>query len=376
VNKIKLVLSGVVFGLLLFCSPAKAATTDMVDVSNNNGYMTYDNFVDMRDNYGVKAVVTKISEGSTFHDYTAANNIKTAQQAGLYINGYHFARYQTVQQAKNEADFACQKARADGLPVGAVLVADVEAPEQQNISYAQNNANNEAFASVVRLYGYRPNIYTMASWVGSKFSVDKGWIAHYPANPWSLKWYSAHHAWQFASDMKFKGSYGNFDVSTVYDNFYTASQNPLPNPIPPSNHTDNNVVTAKVGDNQAATMFHANSTVYDITPLLNNTPWYSDNIVADSQNRPMFSVGTDAYLPQRLTNLKGIITVNYAPGYGVLGYNGRGIAVPNSNSTFKTGTSWATPDKLFNIPNVGLCYQVSTDEYIPAKYQIGSGFKN
>ena len=98
----------VALGLLFFCGQVKAASPDMVDVSNNNGYMTVANFVDMRNNYGVKSITTKISEGTYYHDYTAANNIQKAQATGLYINGYHFASYQTVQQAKNEADYACQ----------------------------------------------------------------------------------------------------------------------------------------------------------------------------------------------------------------------------------------------------------------------------
>ncbi|RNE12413.1 hypothetical protein FAM22280_00594 [Lacticaseibacillus paracasei] len=47
-------------------------------------------------------------------------------------------------------------------------------------------------------------------------SVDKGWIADYPYNT-SRDRYTSHHAWQFRSDQQFAGSYGNFDVSQLYD---------------------------------------------------------------------------------------------------------------------------------------------------------------
>lgn len=48
---------------LFFCATiVEAARADMVDVSNNNGSMTVANFQDMYNNYGVKAIVTKISE--------------------------------------------------------------------------------------------------------------------------------------------------------------------------------------------------------------------------------------------------------------------------------------------------------------------------
>ncbi|WP_183406613.1 LysM peptidoglycan-binding domain-containing protein, partial [Lacticaseibacillus paracasei] len=40
--------------------------------------------------------------------------------------------------------------------------------------------------------------------------------------------YTSHHAWQFRSDQQFAGSYGNFDVSQLYDDFFTANQTPSP----------------------------------------------------------------------------------------------------------------------------------------------------
>ncbi|WP_275087234.1 GH25 family lysozyme, partial [Lacticaseibacillus paracasei] len=68
-------------------SQVNAANTDMVDTSNNNGLMTYDNYYDMLVHYGVKAVVQKVSEGTTYVDPTAKYNLASAKQAGLYLNG-------------------------------------------------------------------------------------------------------------------------------------------------------------------------------------------------------------------------------------------------------------------------------------------------
>ncbi len=103
---------------------ANAARMDMVDVSNNNGYMSTAEYTSMRNEFGVKAVTVKISEGGTYKDPDAASNIANVQAAGLYINGYHFARYATKAQAIAEADFAGQTAKAAGLPVGAGNVTD------------------------------------------------------------------------------------------------------------------------------------------------------------------------------------------------------------------------------------------------------------
>ena len=56
-------------------SQVNAANTDMVDTSNHNGLMTYDNYYDMLVHYGVKAVVQKVSEGTTYVDPTAKYNL-------------------------------------------------------------------------------------------------------------------------------------------------------------------------------------------------------------------------------------------------------------------------------------------------------------
>ena len=226
-NKKKLL--GVVATTALFLSlvapTAQAARTDMVDVSNHNGYMTVGNFTAMRDQYGVKSVVTKISEGTYYHDYTAKNNISTAQQSGLYINGYHFARWSSVGGAQAEANYAVAMAKADGLPINAVLVADVEAEQQQRTPKNINDLAVMEFKRIVEQAGYRYDIYTSQSWKNNIVSVPAGtgWIAQYPYNVTADR-HTQHHAWQWASDAVFNGSYGHFDVSQLYDNYYTGGQ--------------------------------------------------------------------------------------------------------------------------------------------------------
>lgn len=222
----KLLLSlTVTVGLFLLPSTTLAARTDMVDTSNHNGYMTVGNFTAMRDQYGVKSVVTKISEGTYYHDYTAKNNISTAQQSGLYINGYHFARWSSVGGAQAEANYAVAMAKADGLPINAVLVADVEAEQQQRIPKSINDLALMEFKRIVEQAGYRYDIYTSQSWKNNVVSVPAGtgWIAQYPYNVTADR-HTQHHAWQFASDAVFNGSYGHFDVSQLYDNYYTGGQ--------------------------------------------------------------------------------------------------------------------------------------------------------
>lgn len=219
-NKKWLLSLTVTVGLFLVPVTVNAARYDMIDVSNHNGSITTNQFVNIRNQYGVKAVTTKLSEGTTYHDWTARNNITNAQAAGLFINGYHFARYYDVNSARNEAVWAVQCAKQDGLPI--VLVADVEASEQRGISKATLNAANAEFKRVVEEAGYRYDIYTMGSWVWSKMDVYGGWIAQYPYNVSVDKW-TGNNAWQWSSTARLSGISSYLDVSQLYTDYYTGN---------------------------------------------------------------------------------------------------------------------------------------------------------
>lgn len=361
----------VVLSVLGFINESQGATTDMVDVSNHNGYMTTANFTDMRDNYGVKAVVTKISEGTYYHDYTAANNIQTAQEAGLYINAYHFARYNSVQGAINEANYAVQCARADGLPSGAVIVADVEASEQANQYRSVNNAANQAFMNTVINAGYRSDVYTMGSWLGSTLDIadGSGWIASYPYNASGKNWYNNKHAWQWGSTYQFAGSYGNFDVSQVYDDFYTAGQTPLPD----YNESLSNTVVAKGDKYKAYPTYTANGATNEGTDVISSSGWVSNDIQIIN-GVPMYQIGNNVFLKQSDTTFNKKIVINFPSNVGVKSYNKDGVS-QSTEETFKGGTDWLTDNKLYNISGVGYSYKVSTDQYVPMKYTQGSGYQ-
>ncbi|MCT3305697.1 LysM peptidoglycan-binding domain-containing protein [Lactiplantibacillus pentosus] len=206
---------------------SQAARMDMVDVSNNNGYMSTAEYTSMRNEFGVKSLTVKISEGTTFKDGYAASNIANGQAAGLYVNGYHFAHYKTRAQAIAEADFAGQAAKAAGLPVGAVLATDVESAEEQGIlSQATNDRNNAAFMREIQKFGYRADIYTSGSWANNKMTIKgkTGWVAGYPYVMSGQKWYTNNNAWQWSGSARFRISYGGFDVSQLYTDYYTAGQ--------------------------------------------------------------------------------------------------------------------------------------------------------
>ena len=219
--------------LTAFCLPVMAnntqhvdaARTDMIDVSSYNGPMTYGNYIDMRNNYGVKAVTVKLTEGTYYKQPYASVDLSTAKVAGLYINGYYFCRYTNVASAKAEAQYACNYAKQVGLPVTSVLAMDIEAPQQRYLSQNQNAACINAAFQVIEANGYRPDVYSMASWGDKVIPWSKiKWIARYPYHV-TRDEFTHGNAWQFSSTQHFNGSYGDFDVSQLYTDYYTANQN-------------------------------------------------------------------------------------------------------------------------------------------------------
>lgn len=136
-----------------------------------------------------------------------------------------------------------------------------------------------------------------------------------------------------------------------------------------------NVVQAQGKNGEACTMFHLNGQAYDTTPLLNQTKWVSWKIVPDKYNRPMFAVGNDSYLPQRCTTLNQIVEINQKYGKCAIAVTADGQSITGQGNKFKAQSRWKTADKLFNIKGSGWCYQVSTTEFIPVKYQVGSGYQ-
>ncbi|CAJ1195271.1 hypothetical protein CPR19088_GLDEOEPO_02375 [Companilactobacillus paralimentarius] len=318
--------------LFFGASTVDAAKTDMVDVSNYNGDMTVANFQDMYNNYGVKAVVTKISEGTSFKDSTAANNIKTAQAAGLYINGYHYAHYSSVAGAIAEADYAAQTAKADGLPSGAVLVADVESSEQSASSTSQNDADNAAFMNEVAKYGYRSTIYTMGSWVGSVMSVDQGWIASYPYDPTGQDWYTGNHGWQWSSTYQFSGSYGNFDVSELYDSFFTSYQSTTGSSTSTGSTSTDSGSTSTGSSSSSSSSSSSTDTTVTGTSVINVNN-------ASGSYVPLVSISSDGSTVQTL-----------------------------SSRALSNHSAWQTDQN--KVVNGVTYYRVATNEWVSAQYLI------
>lgn len=202
---------------------------------------------------GVKAVIVKLTEGSAdgtaYINPKAQNQIINARKAGLLVNAYHFARYTSVQDAKNEADFFVTVAKRMGIGTDSVMAVDLEASEiTPNL-----NAKTNAFLQYVKDCGY-PNVdyYSMASWFWNGtlnpdiILAKNKWVANYGVSKPGVNNVGT---WQFSSSWTINGS--KVDMSYDFSGFYTErhvtansesvvnTPKPKPQPVTYDNWTDN-----------------------------------------------------------------------------------------------------------------------------------------
>ncbi|WP_283679745.1 GH25 family lysozyme [Lentilactobacillus sp. Marseille-Q4993] len=199
--------------------------TDMVDLSSWQSNLSASDYQTLADN-GVKAVTIKASEGTGYINPYLSQQVKYAQQAGLSINFYHFARFTSTGAAQQEAQNMINAVQQVTDSKNVVMVVDFEASELGSLSKAANNANLAAFDQVINNAGYnKTDLYTMSSWVGTKIDLNdqnKGWIANWPSTPTGNKYPDAN-AWQWASDYRFPGESSDLDVSQLNNDFYLNS---------------------------------------------------------------------------------------------------------------------------------------------------------
>lgn len=77
---------------------------DVVDVSSNNGNISVASFKKMHQ-YGVDAVIVKLTEATSYRNPYAATQIANAKAAGLKIGAYHYSWYTSSSSAKSEAKY-------------------------------------------------------------------------------------------------------------------------------------------------------------------------------------------------------------------------------------------------------------------------------
>ncbi|OBS61705.1 glycosyl hydrolase family 25, partial [Enterococcus mundtii] len=208
-----------------------------IDVASWNGNISVAEYQKIK-SYGVTSVSVKLTEGTSYTNPYAENQINNAKVAGLTVSAYHYSLYTSAQTAQAEANYFADAANRLGLNKNTIMFNDAEDPTLINNGRDAHN-NSLAFNRQLQAKGFsNAALYIGKYWITngyintSAFGKDRVWVAQYPYSPdQSMQWNNDHGAWQWSSNMHFPGiaNFENrpFDISMSYSSFFSA-----PNPGP------------------------------------------------------------------------------------------------------------------------------------------------
>lgn len=125
---------------------------------------------------GAKFAIVKLTEGTNYLNPKAGQQIKSAKDHGYYVGGYFYANHSgSITQARAEAKYAVAKAKALGIPSGAVLADDFEQGSGNNVN-GSATANTDAVIAamqVIKEAGYKPLVYSGAYVLRNRMSISR-----------------------------------------------------------------------------------------------------------------------------------------------------------------------------------------------------------
>jgi LysM repeat protein/GH25 family lysozyme M1 (1,4-beta-N-acetylmuramidase) len=211
---------------------AQQPNADFLDVSHYNAEQGLPlSFYQTVKASNVKGVVVKVSEGTYYVDPAASVNIANARQAGMVVSAYHFARYKSVDGAKNEADWFDRKLQLCGFSKtgDGYVVVDIE-DNSLTTDKTALTAYTNAFINEMKHLGYsKVDVYSGSYYYNNRLQPNnlpsKPWLASYPNNPQAgqptANFSNGSGAWQWTSNWQGMAGYGRFDASEDYAGKYT-----------------------------------------------------------------------------------------------------------------------------------------------------------
>ena len=207
-----------------------------IDISSHNGYLSVADYNALKVQ-GIYGVVVKLTEGTSYFNPYAPDQIKNAQAAGLKVSVYHYSHFTSTSTAQEEARYFADAAKRLDLAKNIVMVNDIEEyKSRDNI-----NANMKAWEAEMRRLGYNNLIhYTGASWIDvnnlgysgpiktGEFGLSNFWVAQYPytngmpvEQARRMAYYAAAAAWQFTSRALLLQNRPYFDLNIDYTGRFT-----------------------------------------------------------------------------------------------------------------------------------------------------------
>lgn len=159
----------------------------------------------------------KLQEDSCF-----SKHAKGAVKAGLKVGVYFFTEAINAKEGKEEADFAVNLVKREGLKLSYPIAVDTESisasnVRANNISVSARTAAIQAFCEEVKAKGYEPMIYASTSWLVNKLNMKilpyKVWVAQYNSK---VTYSDAYVMWQYTSTGMVSGISGVVDLNRCY----------------------------------------------------------------------------------------------------------------------------------------------------------------
>ncbi|MER0122338.1 GBS Bsp-like repeat-containing protein [Streptococcus sp. ZJ100] len=211
------------------------ADKSFVDVSSHNGSLSVSDYRNLL-NQGVAGVVVKLTEGTSYLNPFAAEQIRNAQAVGMKISVYHYSHFTDAKSAQEEARYFAAAAQRLGLSKDIAMVNDIEEQKTRN----NINANMKSWEAEMRRLGYSNLVhYAGASWIDVNtlgytgpiqtdlFGLKNFWVAQYPYNSLdvqqarTMSMHSSAAAWQFTSSAQLLAGKHRFDLNLDYTGRFT-----------------------------------------------------------------------------------------------------------------------------------------------------------
>ena len=209
-----------------YTSPSGERAKLGVDVSSHNGGgIDWKQLADSGVEFAyVRCGYRGYTEGNIQTDEYAGTNISRAKAAGIDPGIYFFSQAITVEEAREEADYACDVADRFGLDKSYPIAFDMEennVPEERidGLSAEELTDIALAFCDQVRKRGYTPIVYGNDKWLNGYFDLSRLagkeliWLAEYDDHP-SPSY--AFKMWQYTSEADLPGSGGGLDMNLMF----------------------------------------------------------------------------------------------------------------------------------------------------------------
>ena len=197
-----------------------STSADAIDVSSYQGAMSTATYTNLK-NQGVKYVIVKLTQGTTYTNPYAATQINNAKAAGLKVYAYDYFVSTSTSAAQAEARYFANQAKSLGLDTDTLMIADVE---DNAVKRSDINSLLSSYWSTLSSLGYTNHaIYTGYYFdkqynVSSTVGKSRTWIAAYYYSYWkSTMLGSGYGAWQYTD--QYNNSYdGSIDMGLFSSN--------------------------------------------------------------------------------------------------------------------------------------------------------------